>query len=107
MALLINRLKYFCYSNKIALFDKEKRRVIGKLVAAAYHEQKDPEPLKIVINKEKDGIFRVLKYPTSFIPQMDAIISNYHQGKYKTPDQPEKRKRQRIPLKYKKVNYNG
>ena len=102
MSLVYKRIEYFCKNKKKPILNQYRRIEIGKLVIQAYRSAYPETPLVHVINKEPDGIFRVIKYPTSFIKTIDAIISNYCDDMIL--NMPKKRKR--IPIYKQKEKAN-
>lgn len=107
MALVFKRIHFYCKNKKTFLLSQADRKEIGKLVAELYHKQKWKIPLKKAKNKEPEGEFIVINYPTAFIPEIDRIIKEFvanisRQSKLTIEKSPEpvevKRKRTRIPL---------
>lgn len=75
----------------------------GRLVAEAYRKQNGEMPEKRVTIAEPERKFNVQWYPTEFIPEIDAIIGNYFNGKNVSQGTS---KRKRIPLNRKPVKVN-
>lgn len=92
----------FAANHNVQLQTPEKRKELGKLVAAAYHSKKDKEPLKRFPFIEEGKKIMVLRYPESFRDEMDAIISQFNKDN-PPPERVFKKIRQRIPVRPRKV----
>lgn len=77
MATVFNRVKFFCKIRKTFLLSHQDRLRIGKLVAEAYRSKNEKMPEKRIISNEPEGKFNIQWYPTEFIREIDAIISNF------------------------------
>lgn len=108
MATVFNRVKFFCKIRKTFLLSHQDRLRIGKLVSEAYRSKNEKMPKKRITNVEPEGKFNVQWYPTEFIREIDAIISNFVSNPpAPCGTLPIVRKRQRMPIKSQpvKVNY--
>lgn len=98
MLVIFDRMVAYATANNVPLQPIEKRKELGKIIAAAYHAPGSQKPLRWIHVKEEGNNFRVMNYPTDFQPQMDAIISNFYSENPVLPTEPKK-ERKRIPSK--------
>lgn len=97
MPTLYKRLNRYCNITKSTFLTDQERQQLGKIIAQSYWNYKHPETAvqyATFTDADTGKISRVISYPHTFTPLMDAIIKEYYAKKYPPPT-----KRKRIPVK--------
>lgn len=79
MATLFKRLNYYCHVNKKPHLSREQKMVLGKKIAQAYFSVKPPDKVfDHTLYHTENGIFKVLCYPKTFVPEIDRMIHEFY-----------------------------
>lgn len=86
MATIYSRCVAYAKNNNTEILPAEVRKEVGRIAAALYHEKGIKRYLHRKEYHEPEGTFSVILYPKLFNQDIDAIISDFHNGRRYMPD---------------------